>query len=76
MNKLLRPIKAQYGDDVQVYMDDVLIATKDNMEYHRSVVKAVLQALKDESFFLKLKKCKFEKRRVEYLGILLDGDTV
>ena len=32
--------------------------------------------MKDESFFLKVSKCKFEQNRVEYLGLLLDGDTI
>jgi len=76
MNKLLRPIKAQYGEDVQGYMDDILIATKDDLAYHRTVVKAVLTTMKENSLFLKPEKCEFEKHRVEYLGILLENGTV
>ena len=76
MNKLLRPIKARYGEDVQGYMDDILIATKDDLTYHREVVKTVLSAMKENSLFLKPEKCEFEKHRVEYLGILLEDGTV
>ena len=76
INKLLRPIKACYGEDIQGYMDDILITTTDNLEYHRKVVKAVLNMMKEHSLFLKPEKCKFEKHRVEYLGILLEGGTV
>jgi hypothetical protein len=32
--------------------------------------------MRNESFFLKASKCKFEKKRVEYLGLILDGDTI
>ena len=57
-------------------MDDILIATKDDLTYHREVVKTVLFAMKENLLFLKLEKCKFEKHRVEYLGILLEDGTV
>ena len=76
MNKLLRPIKAKYGEDVQGYMDDILIATRDDLMYHREVVKTVLCMMKDNSLFLKPEKCEFEKHRVEYLGILLEKGMV
>jgi hypothetical protein len=32
--------------------------------------------MQDESFFLKAAKCEFEKQQVEYLGLILDGDTI
>ena len=76
MNKVLRPVKARYGEDVQGYMDDILIATKRDTQYHREVVWAVLLALKEVSLFLKPKKCKFEKDKVEYLRLLLDSNTI
>lgn len=76
MNKMIRPVKAQYGEDVQAYMDDVIIATKNNVSYHRDVVKAVLMALREASLFLKPEKCEFEKRQVEYLGLVLSEGTV
>ena len=76
MNKVLRPVKAQYGEDVQGYMDDVIIATKDNVDYHREVTRAVLNAMRNASLFLKPEKCESEKRRIEYLGPILNGDTI
>src|SRR6266567_9475636 len=57
-------------------MDDILIATKDNLTYHREVVKTVLSTIEENSLFLKPEKCKLEKHRVEYLGILLENGTV
>src|SRR6266576_2330384 len=57
-------------------MDDILIATKDDLTYHREVVNTVLCTMKDNSLFLKLEKCEFEKHHIEYLGILLEKGTV
>jgi hypothetical protein len=36
----------------------------------------VLLALREASLFLKLEKCEFEKEQVEYLGLLLNKDTI
>ncbi len=76
INKLLQPIKARYGEDIQGYMDDILITTTDKLKYHREVVKAVLDMMKENSLFLKPEKCEFEKHHVEYLGILLENGMV
>ena len=62
MNKVLRPVRAQYGEDVQGYMDDIIIATKDDIAYHREVTHVVLRAMRDASLFLKPEKCEFENR--------------
>ena len=76
MNQVMRPVKAKFREDLQTYMDNIIIATKDNLPYHHEVVHAVLLAMRNASLFLKPEKCKFEKRKVEYLGLLLDGDTI
>lgn len=76
MNKVMRPIKAKFREDIQIYMDNIIITIKNNLTYHREVVRTVLLAMRNASLFLKPKKCKFEKQVVEYLGLLLDGDTI
>jgi reverse transcriptase-like protein len=76
MNKLLCKVKAKYGDNIMAYMDDLIIATKADLAYHQEVVCAVLAALKKHSFFLKPEKCKFGWTKVEYLEVLLEGNTV
>jgi hypothetical protein len=43
-----------------VYMDNILIATTNNLPLHRRIVHDVLDLLERESFFLKPSKCKFE----------------
>jgi hypothetical protein len=69
-------MQAKYEEDVQAYMDDVIIATIDDVDYHRKVVRAVLLALREASLFLKPEKCEFEKEQVEYLGLLLNKVTI
>src|ERR1700716_664887 len=76
MNKVLRPVKAHYREDIQGYIDNIIITTKDDVQHHRNMVKMVLQATRESSLFLKPEKCKFDKQCIKYLGMLLDGDTV
>jgi hypothetical protein len=61
---------------VFVYMDDILIATIDDLALHRQIVHEVLGLLEKESFFLKLSKCKFERRSIDYLGIVVKDGKV
>ena len=62
---------------VIVYMDNILIVTEsDNIEDHIAMVSKVLQILADNDLFLKLEKCHFHKREVEYLGIIVGNGHV
>jgi hypothetical protein len=54
-------------------MDDILIATGEDLSRHRLIVHDVLDLLESESYFLRPSKCVFEQRRVEYLGVIVDG---
>ena len=76
MDRILRPLKLKYPYMIFVYMDDILIATPNDPALHRQIVHDVLDLLEQESFFLKPQKCAFEQSRVEYLGLLLDGETL
>ena len=57
------------GCIVIVYMDDILIFTK-TQELKR-YTKMVLQRLQENNLYLKLKKCKFNKTTMEYLGLII-----
>lgn len=52
---------------VVVYMDDVLIVARSADEALERL-KTVLKVLSDKGFSLNFKKCKFLKKKVEYLG--------
>ena len=58
-----------------VYMDDIMIFSKD-IEEHRHMVKRVLSILRKHNLYLKPEKCKFEKEKVEYLGLVVSEGMV
>ena len=60
---------------VIVYMDDIMIFSKD-MEEHRRVVKQVLSILCKHNLYPKPEKCEFEKSKVEYLGLVVNEGMV
>ena len=76
MTRIFRGLQGKYPREILIYMDNILIATNQDVARHQHVVREVLQVLKNESFFLKVAKCEFERPKVEYLGLILDGDTV
>ena len=59
-----------------VYMDDNLIATKDNLQFHKKCVHRMLEKLKKHDLYLKPEKCTFEQWRIEFLGVILQDGTV
>jgi hypothetical protein len=76
MSRLLWPLLNKYPTELFVYMDDILIATGDDVERHRQIVHEVLDLLEEESYFLRPAKCEFEQRSITYLGIIVDGDQL
>ena len=60
---------------VVVYMDDILIYTKD-MEEHNKVIEEVLTILKDNDLFLKPEKCVWRTNKVEYVGMIVSDEGV
>ena len=62
----------KYPTELFVYMDDILIATKNNLSRHWEIIDAVLDTLYRESYFLCPAKCVFEQKCIEYLGVIVD----
>ena len=62
--------------DVIIYMDNILIATKGNLLHHHNKVTFILKKLQDNNLFLKLEKCLFHKKEVEYLGVIVGKGQV
>ena len=73
MNDILRELILE--GKVVVYLDDILIFTKDLNE-HRRLVKRVLALLEKNKLFLKPEKCDFEKEVIEYLGVIISENHV
>src|SRR5260370_40603475 len=76
-----RMMNTQFADltatrKVIIYMDDILIATEDNLEKHWELVHKVLERLAKLDLYLKPSKCQFEVKKIELLGVILENRTV
>jgi Reverse transcriptase (RNA-dependent DNA polymerase)/RNase H-like domain found in reverse transcriptase len=76
MDRVFRRLCNKYPSMIFVYMDDILIAMPKDYVLHRQLVHEVLEVLEEESFFLKLAKCKFKQESIDYLGIVVMKGTV
>ena len=63
------------GKDVFVYVDDVLIFSKDYPEHLQKLDK-VLTRLEETRFVLRPAKCSFMQRQIKYLGHIIDEHGV
>ena len=68
MNSLFADLIAE--GKVVVYLDDILIFTKD-LEEHRQVVQDVLGRLWQNNLYLCPEKCEFEQLQIEYLELII-----
>ena len=58
-----------------VYLDDILIFTETEEE-HEQAVQRVLRVLAEHKLFLRLEKCEFHRKRIEYLGLVISENKV
>ena len=72
MNDVLREFLDQ---GVIVYMDDILIYSRDEHE-HRALVKKVFQRLMDNNLAAEIDKCFFHVREVEFLGYIISPEGI
>ncbi len=74
MDTIFRDLTAT--GEVVIYMDDILIATPNNIPHHRQLVHQILDKLEEHDLFLKPEKCTFEVPEIEYLGLVIGGGRV
>nr|GEZ76650.1 hypothetical protein [Tanacetum cinerariifolium] len=60
---------------VIVFIDDILIYSKDEKE-HEECLKAILELLKKEELYAKFSKCKFWIPKVQFLGHVIDSQGI
>jgi hypothetical protein len=53
---------------ISVYLDDILIFTN-SLEEHCQITRLVLDRMHEHKLYLRPEKCKFEKTKIEYLGV-------
>ena len=73
MNHIFRDLII--NNQVAVYLDDILIYSK-TIEEHRKIVNQVLQRLADYDLYLKPEKCKFDKTKTEFLGLIISQGNI
>ena len=61
---------------VIVYLDDILIYTEDQGQGHMEAVRWVLDLLRKNGLFANLKKCRFHKDEVRFLGYVVSSQGI
>ncbi|GJS74602.1 putative reverse transcriptase domain-containing protein [Tanacetum coccineum] len=72
MNRVCKPYLDKF---VIVFIDDILIYSKDKKE-HEEHLKAILELLKKEELYAKFSKCEFWIPKVQFLGHVIDSQGI
>nr|GEZ68124.1 putative reverse transcriptase domain-containing protein [Tanacetum cinerariifolium] len=72
MNWLCKPYLDKF---VIVFIDDILIYSKDEKE-HEEHLKAILELLKKEELYAKFSMCEFWNPKVQFLGHVIDSQGI
>nr|GEX28695.1 putative reverse transcriptase domain-containing protein [Tanacetum cinerariifolium] len=72
MNRVWKPCLDKF---VIVFIDDILIYSKDKEE-HKKHLKTILEQLKREQMYVKFSKCDFWLESVQFLGHVIDVEGV
>ncbi len=75
MNYIYRDVIIKHeplGTTIHVYMDDIGIATRTNLDDHRRAVSDVLRVAQLHDLYFKPEKCLFHSSSMDYLGVILE----
>nr|GFB16126.1 transposon Ty3-I Gag-Pol polyprotein [Tanacetum cinerariifolium] len=72
MNRVCKPYLDKF---MIVFIDDILIYSKDEKE-HEEHLKAILELLKKEELYAKFSKCEFWIPKVQFLGHVIDSQGI
>ena len=70
MDKVFAPLLYK---GIEIYLDDILIHSKTAAE-HVNGVLSILQCLENAVLYCNAKKCKFNKKKIEFLGVNVSWD--
>jgi hypothetical protein len=63
---------AARGTIIQIYMDDIAIATTGTLQDHIDAVRDVLRIAEEHDLYFKLSKCTFHASSIDYLGVIIE----
>ncbi len=75
MNYIYRDVILKHeplGTTIRVYMDDIGIATRTNLDDHQHAVHDVLKIAQLHDLYFKPEKCLFHLSSMDYLGVILE----
>nr|GEV61780.1 retrotransposon protein, putative, Ty3-gypsy subclass [Tanacetum cinerariifolium] len=72
MNRVYKPYLDEF---VIVFIDDILVYSKNKKEYEEHL-KAILKLLKKEELYAKFSKCEFWIPKVQFLGHVIDSQGI
>nr|GEV65111.1 putative reverse transcriptase domain-containing protein [Tanacetum cinerariifolium] len=72
MNRVCKPYLHKF---VIIFIDDILIYSKDEKE-HEEPLKVILELLKKEELYAKFSKCEFWVPKVQFLGYMIDRQGI
>ncbi|XP_057517897.1 uncharacterized protein LOC130798821 [Amaranthus tricolor] len=72
MNEILRPFLGKF---VVVYLDDILIYSKE-LEEHFRHLRLVFKVLREQRLYEKLEKCHFLSQEISFLGFIINREGV
>jgi hypothetical protein len=60
------------GTIIQIYMDDVAIATSGSHKDHTNAVRDILHVAREHNLYFKPEKCIFHAPSIDYLGVIIE----
>ena len=73
MNEILRDLINK--GKVVAFVDDVLVGTEIE-DGHDEIVKEILKRLEENNLYVKLEKCVWKARKIEFLGVIIGPNGI